>query len=30
MTLLEMVCKEQSGMELSHYQSHNQILTDCY
>ncbi|MEO4005766.1 PepSY domain-containing protein [Flavobacterium sp. CAU 1735] len=29
-TLLETICKEHNGMELHYYQSHNQILTDCY
>lgn len=28
--LLEDICKTHNGMELSHYQSHNQIVTDCY
>lgn len=30
MALLEEICKMHNGMELSHYQSRNQIVTDCY
>ncbi|UUC43902.1 PepSY domain-containing protein [Flavobacterium cerinum] len=28
--LLEVICSEQNNVELGYYQSHDQILTDCY
>lgn len=28
--LLETICSEQNNVELGYYQSHDQILTDCY
>jgi sulfite reductase (NADPH) flavoprotein alpha-component len=30
MALLETICQAQMGKSVSHFRSHNQILTDCY
>ncbi|NBA88888.1 FAD-binding oxidoreductase [Emticicia sp. CRIBPO] len=30
LNLIDTICREKSGKGVSHYQSHDQILTDCY